>query len=84
MGDNKGRIIFLEHYLMDQSDESHPITTDELISILSEHGYSANRNTIHSDMTALQEAGIGVEAVRVANSIYSSKAFSVNTILGIG
>ena len=21
MGDNKGRIIFLEHYLMDQSDE---------------------------------------------------------------
>lgn len=68
MGDNKGRIIFLEHYLMDQSDESHPITTDELISILSEHGYSANRNTIHSDMTALQEAGIGVEAVRVANA----------------
>ena len=59
MGDNKGRIIFLEHYLMDQSDESHPITTDELISILSEHAYSANRNTIRSD-TRLNKSEVDI------------------------
>ena len=68
MGDNKGRIIFLEHYLMDHTDENNPITTDELISILADHGYSANRNTIHSDIAALQAEGINVAAVRVANA----------------
>lgn len=68
MGDNKGRIIFLEHYLLDHADENNPITTENLITAMADHGYSANRNTVHSDIAALQAEGINVVAVRVANA----------------
>lgn len=68
MGDNKGRVIFLEHYLMDHADENNPITTENLIAVMADHGYSANRNTIHSDIAALQAEGINIAAVRVANA----------------
>ena len=68
MADNKGRIIFLEHYLLDHADEDHPITTDSLIGALGEKGYSANRNTIHSDIEALKAEGIQVAGVRVGNA----------------
>jgi len=68
MGDNKGRIIFLAHYLADHADENNPITTDDLISAVATKGYSANRNTIHSDIEALQAEGINVTGVRVGNA----------------
>ena len=68
MSDNKGRIIFLEHYLLDHADENDPITTEDLITALTDHGYSANRNTVRSDLAALQAEGISVAAVRVANA----------------
>ena len=68
MADNKGRIIFLEHYLLDHADEDHPITTESLIEARAEKGYSANRNTIHSDIEALKAEGIQVAGVRVGNA----------------
>lgn len=68
MADNKGWIIFLEHYLLDHADEDHPITTDDLIDALAEKGYSANRNTIHSDIEALKAEGIQVAGVRIGNA----------------
>ena len=68
MADNKSRVIFLEHYLLDNTDREHPVTTEDLIALLAEKGYSANRNTIRSDIEALQEAGVQVAAVRVGNA----------------
>ena len=68
MADNKGRIIFLEHYLLDHADEDHPITTDGLIEALAEKGYGANRNTIHSDIETLKVEGVQVVGVRVGNA----------------
>ena len=68
MSDNKGRIIFLAHYLADRADENNPITTEALINALSEKGYSANRNTVRSDIEALKAEGISVAGVRVANA----------------
>ena len=68
MSDNKGRIIFLEHYLLDHADENDPVTTEKLITVLTDHGYSVNRNTLRSDLAALQAAGIGIASVRVANA----------------
>ena len=68
MADNKGRIIFLARYIADHADENHPVTTEELIRAVSEKGYSANRNTIRSDLEALQAEGISVAGVRVGNA----------------
>ena len=68
MSDNKGRIIFLEHYLLDHADENHPITTETLIKTLADHGYSANRNTVRDDIDVLQAESIEVVGVRVGNA----------------
>lgn len=68
MGDNKGRILFLEHYLMDHADEKHPITTDALVAAMEERGYSVNRNTLRDDLAALREEGVKAAGVRVGNA----------------
>lgn len=68
MADHKGRVIFLAHYLADHADEKHPITTEQLISVLEERGYSANRNTLRTDLAALKAEKIEIGSVRVGNA----------------
>jgi len=50
----KARILFLEHYLMEHTDENHKVTTEELIGIYQQSGFKANRNTIRDDIAVLQ------------------------------
>ncbi len=68
MADNKGRIVFIEHYLMNHTDEEQPIRTDDLIAVFSRNGFSANRNTIRDDIAALREQGVAVASVRIGNA----------------
>ena len=68
MTDTKGRLLFLEHYLLEHTDEEHKITTAELISLYEAHGFHANRNTIKDDIKTLQSAGVDVLGVRVGNA----------------
>ena len=68
MKDNKGRVIFLAKYIADHADENHPVMTEKLISAIEENGYSANRNTIRTDMEVLKEVGISIASVRVGNA----------------
>lgn len=56
----KGRLLFLERYLNDHTDEEHPVTADNLMSVYEENGYKANRNTIRDDVEVLQTVGIDV------------------------
>lgn len=56
----KGRLLFLEHYLLDNTDEEHPVTTEELIRICENYGYKANRNTIRDDISVLQGFGTDI------------------------
>ena len=63
----KGRIIFLEHYLLDHSDSDNPVTTEALLKAYEEHGLSAHRNTIRDDLETLKEEGIQIESKRVGN-----------------
>ena len=40
MADTKGRILFLERYMLEHTDDEHSITTDDLIRIYEENGYT--------------------------------------------
>ena len=64
---HKGRILFLEQYLMDHGDEENPVTTEELISACQENGFEVNRNTIRDDRATLEQAGMEIREVRVGN-----------------
>ena len=56
----KGRLLFLEHYLLENTDEMHPITAEKLIQIYEDNGYKANRSTIRDDIASLLTSGIDV------------------------
>jgi predicted DNA-binding transcriptional regulator YafY len=56
----KSRILFLEHYLTEHTDEQHMLTAEKLMKIYEDNGYKANRNTIRDDIAVLQEQGVDV------------------------
>lgn len=56
----KTKLLFLAKYLMEHTDEQHPVSLDELITLCKNAGFTGNRNTIRNDITALQAAGLDV------------------------
>jgi len=66
--DTKGtkyRLLFLEQYMLNHTDDTHYVTTQELIQIYEENGYRANRDTIRDDIKALNEAGVEILSQRI-------------------
>lgn len=57
---NKSRILFLLQYLHDNTDNEHTISTNDLLALLEENGFQANRHTLRGDMEALNSAGYEV------------------------
>lgn len=56
----KSRILFLLRYLYENTDDEHAVSTNELVAILSENGFSANRKTVKDDVNMLCSAGYEV------------------------
>ncbi len=61
---NKRRILFLEHYLLDCSDREHPLTVREILEAYQKNGLFATRNTLLDDLKALEAAGLQIETVQ--------------------
>ncbi len=49
----KGRLLALQQYLYQYTDEAHPASTAELIAAMEKQGYKANRKTIKDDIDIL-------------------------------
>lgn len=70
--DAKLRPIYLIDILKERTDEDHYLTTSQLCSILkNEYGIDTHRTTIKSDIEMLQQAGIGIQAVRSSQNQYN-------------
>lgn len=70
--DAKLRPIYLINILKERTDEDHYLTTNQLCSILkNEYGIETHRTTIKSDIEMLQQAGIGIQAVRSTQNQYN-------------
>lgn len=70
--DAKLRPIYLINILKERTDEDHYLTTSQLCSILkNEYGMETHRTTIKSDIEMLQQAGIGIQAVRSTQNQYN-------------
>ena len=50
---NKSRILFLYNYLYNNTDDEHTLTTHDLLRILGENGFQANRVTLKKDVDLL-------------------------------
>lgn len=78
--DTKARILYLLRILEQCSDEDHPLTTTELISMLSEqYGISTHRITLKTDIETLQSYGIDIEVINSSQNKYyiSGRQFEI-------
>lgn len=79
-GNTKARLLYVLNLLEQYSDEDHPLTTTDLISMLSDqYGISAHRITIKTDIETLQSYGIDIEIVRHSQNKYyiASRQFEI-------
>lgn len=66
----KLKLLYLLRFLMQYSDEEHPLTTAQLIAELAENGISAERKSIYADIEALQMFGIDIIQTKGKNGGY--------------
>lgn len=56
----KLKILHIMEYLLRNSDEAHPVSVAQLISMLEAHGISAERKSIYDDIECLREYGLDI------------------------
>jgi len=56
----KLKILYVMDYLLQNSDEAHPVSMSRLISELESHGISAERKSIYDDIECLREYGVDI------------------------
>lgn len=66
---NKQRLIHLYRYLMENTDEEHQATTNELVDFLRQEDANVSRKTVKDDIDVLIEEGIDII---VTKSFYNS------------
>ncbi len=66
----KLKILYIEQYLREHTDEQHPASTAELISYLEKNGIPAERKSIYRDIENLMEFGVDVEKTKLAGGGY--------------
>lgn len=69
--ETKPKILYLLKILSERTDESHPLTTNQLIAILqNEYGISAHRTTIPKDMAVIRNFGVDVITIHSTQCKY--------------
>ena len=79
MSSNKSRNLRLLSCLYHDTDEEHPITTEEIIEKFSAEGEILNRKTVYADIQALKDEGWDVRKAKVSkfNAYYmASREFT--------
>lgn len=67
---NKNRLILLLRLLYENTDESNPLTANDIVNIFADQGMSVNRRTVMSDIETLTESGIDIITVRSTQNRY--------------
>lgn len=68
--ETKSKILYLYKILNEQTDERHPLSTNQIIDKLAEIGIGVTRKTVASDIALLQEFGVDVISVRSSRNLY--------------
>ena len=76
---NKQRILRILKYLYSFTDEQHPVTNQELVTMFADEVTSGNRKTIKNDIDVLTEAGFDIITSKQYRNTYyiASRIFEV-------
>ncbi len=56
----KLKLLYMMKFFLDESDEEHGVTTQQIIAYLDKNGISAERKSIYSDIEALDSFGMNI------------------------
>lgn len=70
MANQKLKLLYILKQLTEQSDEKHPISIEQIIHNLSQHGIHGERKSIYSDISALKEFGYDIRYIKNPTSGY--------------
>lgn len=75
----KLKLLYLQKILMEQTDEEHMLTVQQMISELERYGISAERKSIYDDLEALTLFGMDIEreSGRAAKYYVASRDFEL-------
>ena len=65
--EQKLKPLYIMEYLLQNSDEDHPVSAKDIIAYLDSEGISAERKSIYSDIDALKQFGLEIEQGAVGN-----------------
>ena len=77
----KARILFLERYLLDHTDDNHTLTTTDIVDLCRKHGYRTQRITAADDMSVLSDSGMDLISEMVPTPQTAAKAYHVGSRL---
>ena len=60
----KLKLLYLMRYLLQNSDEAHPVGIAQMVDELAAHGIAAERKSLYADLDALREFGLDVVQAR--------------------
>lgn len=66
----KLKLLYLARFLLQQTDEQHPASIQQMIGTLSQHGISAERKSIYDDLDALRLFGLDIVQIKGRSSGY--------------
>lgn len=66
----KLKLLFLLRYLMQHSDEEHPVSMAQIIEELARNGISAERKSIYDDVESLRLFGVDIVQLKGKNGGY--------------
>ena len=66
----KQKILYIMKFLLENTDEGHPATTEDILAELSRHDIPAERKSIYSDIEVLREFGVDILHIRGKNGGY--------------
>lgn len=66
----KLKILYILKILMEQTDENHPLSTNDLISALKHYDIEAERKSIYTDIECLEDFGVDIICEKARSNQY--------------
>ena len=66
----KAKLLYIQKFLLEETDENHTLTVNQIIAKLAEHGIAAERKSIYDDMDTLRNFGLDIICNRSRSNSY--------------
>ena len=69
-GNQRGKILAVERFLLENSDKDHPVSMKEILDHLEANGIPAERRSVYEDLECLRAANVDIQTTRKKTITY--------------